>query len=74
MVRVITIMDDIYTELSRLKKSKGMSFSELFRYLLKESNKEGKTLIGLAGSIGEDDLDRRALGRSRSGNGKNMLG
>lgn len=65
MVRVITIMDDVYADLYRLKKSKGMSFSEVLRHLLKERAKEGRSIISLAGSIGEDDFDRRAADRIR---------
>jgi len=65
MVKVITIMDDVYAELYRLKRSKGMSFSEVFRYLLKERNKEGKQILSFAGSIGSEDIDRRAVDRMR---------
>ncbi|MEM3422326.1 MAG: antitoxin VapB family protein [Candidatus Bilamarchaeaceae archaeon] len=63
MVRVITIMDDVYVELNRLKKSKGMSFSEVIRYLLHERNENEKQLKVFAGTIKEDDVDKRALMR-----------
>ena len=69
MVRVITIMDDVYAELYRLKRSKDMSFSEAIRYLLKEQSKEGKSIINLAGSISEMDIDRRAVGLIKRGRG-----
>jgi predicted CopG family antitoxin len=69
MVRVITIMDDVYSELYKLKKSKGMSFSEVFRYLLHEQSKEGRSIIGLAGSVGEMDIDRKAVNAIRRGKG-----
>ncbi|MEW6036089.1 MAG: antitoxin VapB family protein [Candidatus Micrarchaeota archaeon] len=60
MVKVITIMDDVYADLYKLKKSKNMSFSELFRHLLKERRESG-SIISLAGSIGEQDINRRAV-------------
>jgi len=72
MVRVITIMDDVYAELYKLKRSKDMSFSEVLRYLLSEQSKEGKSIIRLAGSISEIDIDRRAVSMIKRGRG--MLG
>jgi predicted CopG family antitoxin len=60
MVKVITIMDDVYAELYRLKKSRGMSFSEVLRYMLKERSREEKNIISLAGSLGSEDFDKRA--------------
>lgn len=64
MVKVITIMDDVYSELHRLKRSKGMSFSEVLRFLLKERRSE-RTIISFAGSLGEDDVNRGAVERIR---------
>ncbi len=61
MVRVITIMDDVYVELSRLKREKGMSFTGAIRHLLSEREKKTTDIISFAGSIGEDDLDLRAI-------------
>jgi len=61
MVKVITIMDDVYADLYRLKKSKDMSFSEVMRFLLKQQRDEGRSIITLAGSINELDVDRRAM-------------
>jgi len=61
MVKVITIMDDVYADLYRLKRSKGMSFSEVFRYLLEERKDDRESIINLAGSIGEEDVDRRMM-------------
>jgi predicted CopG family antitoxin len=66
MVRVITIMDDVYDDLKRLKSSKDMSFSEVLRYLLKERKQES-TIISLAGSIGDKDIHRRQANRIRRG-------
>ncbi len=66
MVRVITIMDDVYDELKRLKSSKDMSFSEVLRYLLKEKRGES-AIIGLAGSIEDRDIHKRQANRIRRG-------
>ncbi len=63
MVKVITIMDDVYADLYRLKKSKGMSFSEVLRLLVSERKAEGSSIISLAGSIGDDDINHRAVDR-----------
>ncbi len=68
MVKVITIMDDVYAELYQLKQSKGMSFSELFRYMLKERKEGGKSIFSLAGSIDEMDINRRAVDKIRREN------
>ena len=61
MVKVITIMDDVYAELYQLKKSKNMSFSEILRYLLKERRDESRSIMNLAGSIDSMDLDRKGM-------------
>lgn len=63
MVKVITIMDDVYADLYKLKRAKGMSFSELFRYLLKEKKEGTGSIIRLAGSIRDADIDVRAVAR-----------
>lgn len=67
MVKVITIMDDVYAELYRLKRSKNMSFTEIIRHLIQEKEKESKNIISLAGSINEGDIDRRAMEGIRRG-------
>jgi len=64
MVKVITIMDDVYSELYRLKRSKGMSFSQVLRFLLKERRSE-RTIISLAGSIDDTDINRGAVEKIR---------
>ncbi|MEW6749151.1 MAG: antitoxin VapB family protein [Candidatus Micrarchaeota archaeon] len=64
MVKVITIMDDVYGELHRLKTSKNMSFSEVLRFLLNERRGEG-TIINLAGSIDEKDIKRGVMQKIR---------
>ena len=65
MVKVITIMDDVYSELYKLKASKDMSFSELFRYMLEERGDERDNIISFAGTVSEIDIDRRAMERMR---------
>ena len=66
MVRVITIMDDVYEDLKELKNAKNMSFTEAIRFLLKEKRNES-TLINLAGTIEEKDMYRRTTDRIRRG-------
>jgi len=61
MVKVITIMDDVYADLYRMKTSKDMSFSELFRYLLEQMGDERDNIISFAGTVSEIDIDRRAM-------------
>jgi predicted CopG family antitoxin len=65
MVKVITIMDDVYAELYRLKKAKGMSFSGAIRYLLRERRNEGRHILSFAGSLERTDIDRRVVERVR---------
>jgi len=65
MVKVITIMDDVYADLYRLKTTKDMSFSEVFRYLLEERRGERENIISFAGTVGESDVDRRAVEKLR---------
>lgn len=65
MVKVITIMDDVYSELYKVKKAKGLSFSGAIRYLLAEKRDEGRQILSFAGSIRGDDVDRRAVEKMR---------
>ena len=65
MVRVITIRDDVYAELYRLKKAKDMSFSQIIDYLIKEKKEKSKDIISLAGSIEQEDVDKKAIERVR---------
>ena len=60
-------MDDVYSELFRLKRSKGLSFSGAIRLLLKENQKTKKNILSFAGSINEDDIDRRAMENVKRG-------
>ena len=61
MVKVITIMDDVYAELYRIKRSKGMSFSQVLRHLMEERDKEERNILSLAGSLNEGDVDRKTM-------------
>lgn len=65
MVKVITIMDDVYAELYQLKKAKGMSFSQILRYLLNQKGEQGRSILALGGSINEFDVDRKKAERIR---------
>jgi predicted CopG family antitoxin len=65
MVKVITIMDDVYSELYKLKKAKGLSFTGAIRYLLTEKREEGKQIMSFAGSIGGNDINNRVVERVR---------
>lgn len=61
MVKVITIMDDVYADLYRLKHAKDMSFTEIIRYLIHEREKESKNIASFAGSLNANDIDRRSI-------------
>jgi predicted CopG family antitoxin len=65
MVKVITIMDDVYVDLHKLKSSKDMSFSELFRYMLSEMKTDRENIISFAGTVSELDVDHRAVNKLR---------
>lgn len=67
MVRVITIRDDVYAQLSDLKTKNGMSFSEAIDLLLKENNVRKKGLLDFVGVISEGDIDRNASLFSKKG-------
>lgn len=49
MVKTITVSDDVYNELLRIKGNK--SFSELFRELLKERKGNADALRHIAGIL-----------------------
>ncbi|MEM2963731.1 MAG: antitoxin VapB family protein [Candidatus Anstonellales archaeon] len=61
MVRVITIRDDVYAKLNKLKKSKGMSFSEAIDYLVSVSQEKrtDSSIMEFAGVLGPKDVDER---------------
>ncbi|ASJ08213.1 antitoxin [Thermococcus siculi] len=53
MVKTITISDDVYKELLRIKGDK--SFSELFRELLRERKGNADALRHIAGILDEEE-------------------
>lgn len=63
MVRVITIRDDVYKKLDKLKKSKGMSFSEAIEYLVSVSqkNRTDSSIMEFAGILAPQDVDKKHL-------------
>lgn len=63
MVRVITIRDDVYRKLDKLKKSKGMSFSEAIEYLLSvlQDKKTDMGIMEFAGILWPRDVDEKQL-------------
>ena len=65
MVKVITIKDDVYKKLLRLKRKRGESFSEVIEYLLNYSarGEHARSLVNLAGSIGERSVRKDRLRR-----------
>ncbi len=55
MVKTITISDDVYNELVRIKGKK--SFSELFRELLRERKGNADALRHLYGILSEEEYE-----------------
>jgi predicted CopG family antitoxin len=53
MVKTITVSDDVYNELLRIKGNK--SFSELFRELLRERKGNADALRHIAGILSEEE-------------------
>lgn len=60
MVKVITIMDDVYAELNRMKQEKGVSFSVLFRDMLNEREKK-RDIMSFASTIPDFEIDKHAI-------------
>lgn len=70
MVKVITIRDDVYAKLFKIKRAKDMSFSEVLDFLVTVfQEKKGKKtdMLALAGTVSKDEVDRRLLDRIRRG-------
>lgn len=70
MVKVITIRDDVYASLFKIKRAKGMSFSEVLEYLVTiDRQRKGKRtdMLALAGTVSDDEVDRRLFDRIRRG-------
>ncbi len=65
MVKVITIKDDVYERLRKIKNRKNMSFSNILDLLITtyESKNSKQEIEQLAGSIKERDINKRMLKR-----------
>ncbi|MCX6773712.1 MAG: hypothetical protein NTY68_01795 [Candidatus Micrarchaeota archaeon] len=61
MVKVLTIRDEVYDKLSKVKSKLGGSFGSSIEYLIDSYNKSGKEAsIGqLAGSVQKFKINRR---------------
>lgn len=55
MVKTITIADDVYEELIKMKGNK--SFSELLRELIRERKGNAEVLIKIFGSLSREEVD-----------------
>jgi predicted CopG family antitoxin len=64
MVKVITIMDDVYAELNRMKSERNMSFSELFRDMLAEREKK-RDIMSFANSVPDFEIDKHTIDVAR---------
>lgn len=71
MVKVITIRDDVYNELLKLKNELRGSFSTTIEYLLKEKEKRKKGILTYAGSFSDKDFFARRVGAEY---GKDLFG
>lgn len=70
MVKVITIRDDVYASLYKIKHAKDMSFSEVLEYLVaREHERKGKKsdMLAIAGTVSESEIDFRLLDKLRRG-------
>jgi predicted CopG family antitoxin len=70
VVKVITIRDDVYSKLYKIKISRGESFSETLDYLAdveRQSRSKGANVLLVAGSLRRDEVDMRMLDKIRRG-------
>ena len=67
MAKVLTIKDDIYKRLKKLKKREGMSFSEVINFLLNfyESHRESSSIAAYAGALKNKAIYMSRLRRLR---------
>jgi len=71
MVKVITIRDDIYAGLFKLKRKWGTSFSVTIEALLKEREAKSRNIFLFAGKISTADVKKNDIPKGGS-YGKNM--
>ena len=69
MAKVITIGDEIYKRLAKMKRKKGLSFTKLLEQLLNfyEARKESTGIRSLKGSLKPRDVMRQRLRRVMDG-------
>ncbi len=67
MAKVITIKDEVYERLNKLKKREAMSFSEVINFLLNfyESHRESTGLLSYAGALKNKAVNMTRLRRLR---------
>jgi predicted CopG family antitoxin len=65
MVKVMTIRDEVYHKLNKIRLSRGFSFSETIEHLLESYNRYGREAgIGeLAGALPKSKLNKRNVKR-----------
>jgi predicted CopG family antitoxin len=61
MVKVMTIRDEVYARLNKIRFQRGGSFGDAISYLLETEAKHGKgaSITGLAGSIHRMNINQR---------------
>lgn len=59
MVKVITIRDDIYAGLYKLKRKWGTSFSKTIEALLKEREAKSRNIFSFTGKISPVDITKK---------------
>ncbi len=70
MVKVITIRDDVYKALLKLKKKDGLSFSQIIEKLIEEHDKRKGNkfnMLLLAGSLKASKVKMRKIKKMRKG-------
>jgi macrodomain Ter protein organizer (MatP/YcbG family) len=65
MHKVLTIRDDVYTRLKKVKRRLGLSFSQVIEYLLNIYDSQGarNKILSLKGSLKVSSIDAKALAR-----------
>ena len=69
MPKVITIRDDVYQRLAKIKRMRGESFSQTIEYLLNvaEKSEKAKGIYNLEGILIEGYINKRRLRRLEHG-------
>ncbi|MEK6982776.1 MAG: antitoxin VapB family protein [Candidatus Micrarchaeota archaeon] len=61
MVHVITIDDESYSELFKVKRQNDCSFSKAIKHLIAQNKKVKTNVLAFAGSVNESDIDMRSI-------------